>query len=261
MKDKQSHFESKTTHSMDPEFSRLIGEAVEIRTSGRWAAVNAKIEALAANPGSNNSWWVQLFASLCSQTFSEYLSLKRAYEKKHHDDPALLAWRARNLLELSVWSIYCAKSRANARRVYEDAGRDVRGIFDAFLKWGAATAQTTDWLDPIETAKQDLAQRALALDGIESLDGPYKAVSDAARECSIGMHFSLGYKMLSKFAHPTAMRILAPPDEKKEALQRDCFFSQGCLFFTVKTSNYCGEAPWLFLRQSFKRHLHLVQFV
>ena len=48
----------------------------------------------------------------------------------------------------------------------------------------------------------------------------------------MGEHFSLSYKMLSKFAHPTAMRILAPPDEKREALQRDCLFSHGCLFFT-----------------------------
>ena len=217
---------------MDSEFSRLVAEAADIATSGRWSAVNARIEALAANPGPDNAWWVQLFASLCSQNFSEYLSLKRAYETKQDDDPALLAWRARNLLELSVWSTYCAKSRDNARRVYEDAGRDVRGIFDAFLKWGASTAQATDWLDPIATAKQDLAQRALDLDGIVSLDGPYKAVSDAARECGIGEHFSLSYKMFSKFAHPTAMRILASPDEKREAVQRDCFFSQGCLFFT-----------------------------
>ena len=217
---------------MDPEFSRLVNEAADIADSGRWAAVNARIEALAANPGTDNAWWVQLFASLCSQNFSEYLSLKRAYENKQDDDAALLAWRARNLLELSVWSTYCAKSRDNARRVYEDAGRDIRGIFDAFIKWGAVTAQATDWLDPIAAAKRDLSQRALAVDGIESLDGPYKPVSNAAKECGIGEHFSLGYKMLSKFAHPTAMRILAPPDEKREAVQRDCFFSQGCLFFT-----------------------------
>jgi hypothetical protein len=37
--------------------------------------------------------------------------------------------------------------------------------------------------------------------------------------------------MPSKFAHPTAMRILAPPGEAQNALQRDCFFSQGCLYF------------------------------
>ncbi len=38
--------------------------------------------------------------------------------------------------------------------------------------------------------------------------------------------------MLSKFAHPTAMRILAPPDERRESIQRDVFFSNDCLFFT-----------------------------
>lgn len=214
------------------EFSRFVNEAADIRTSGRWAAVNTRIEALAANPGPDNAWWVQLFASLCSQNFSEYLSMQRAYENKQNDDAALLAWHARNLLELSVWSMYCANSRNNARRVYEDAGRDVHRIYDAFIQWGTAIALPTDLLDPIVTAKHDVSERARLLDGIESLDGPYKKVSEAAKECGIGGHFSVSYKLLSKFAHPTAMRILAPPDENKESLQRDWFFSHGCLFFT-----------------------------
>ncbi len=51
---------------MDPEFSRLVNEAADVAASGRWAAVNARIEALAAKPGADNAWWVQLFASLCS---------------------------------------------------------------------------------------------------------------------------------------------------------------------------------------------------
>jgi hypothetical protein len=148
-----------------------VNDAAGIAASGRWAAVNARIEALAPNPGPDNAWWVQIFASLCSQNFSEYLSLKRAYEDKQKDDVALLAWRARNLLELSVWSTYSAKNRDNARRVYEDAGRDVRGVYDAFIKWGTATAQAADWLDPLATAKQDLSERARLLDGITSLDG------------------------------------------------------------------------------------------
>jgi hypothetical protein len=80
-------------------------------------------------------------------------------------------------------------------------------------------------------AKQDLTERALRNDGIESLGGPFKQVSEAAKECGIGEHFSLSYKMLSKFAHPTAMRILAPPNEDWEAHQRDVFFGLGCLFF------------------------------
>lgn len=121
---------------MDTEFSSFVNDSAGIAASGRWAAVNARIEAVAANPGPENAWWVQIFASLCSQNFGEYLSLKRAYENKQNDDVALLAWRARNLLELSVWSTYSAKNRDNARRVYEDAGRDVRGVYDVFIKWG-----------------------------------------------------------------------------------------------------------------------------
>jgi len=96
---------------------------------------------------------------------------------------------------------------------------------------GDAMAQDPDWLDLFTGAKQDHSQRA-ASDGIGSLDGPYKKVNEAAKESGIGDHFSLSYRMLSKFAHPTAMQILAPPDESKAALQKDCFFSQGRLFFT-----------------------------
>ena len=217
---------------MDPELSRLVNQATAIAASGRWATVNARIEILAANPGENNDWWVQLFAGLCSQNFSEYMSLKRAHENTQNGTATLLAWRARNLLELSVWSNWCAKSRDNARYVYEDAGRDVGDIFDAFMKWGTKTAQPTDWLDPIATAKQDLSKRALLLDGIQSLEGAYKRVSEAAKDCGIGEHFALSYKLLSKFAHPTAMQILAAPDNQLEALLRDLFFSWGCLFFT-----------------------------
>jgi hypothetical protein len=125
--------------SMDPEFSRLVEEAAAIANSGRWEAVNKRVEAMATNPGPGNEWWVRLFGSLCFQNFSEYLSLKHAYEDKRHNDSALLAWRGRNLLELAVWANYCAKSRENAWRLYEDVGRNMRGIFDAFIKWGTAT--------------------------------------------------------------------------------------------------------------------------
>ncbi len=52
---------------MDPEFSRLVDEAANIAAPSRWAAVNEGIKHLAANSGADNDWWVQLFASLCSQ--------------------------------------------------------------------------------------------------------------------------------------------------------------------------------------------------
>jgi hypothetical protein len=146
---------------MEPELLEFVTQAADIAASGRWEAVNARIKALVSKPGVGNKWWVQLFASLCFQAFSEYLCLKRAYHNREIIDAPLLAWRARNLLELSVWSMYCTLSRENARRVYEDAGRDVRGIYDTFLKWGSATGKAAEWLDPLSAAKRHLAQQAL----------------------------------------------------------------------------------------------------
>jgi hypothetical protein len=127
--------------------------------------------------------------------------------------------------------MYCAKSRDNARRFYEDAGRDVRNLFSAFKAWGEKTAQSTDWLDAFTSAERELSQRA-ALVGIETLDRSYKEVRDASKECGIESHYALSFRMLSKFAHPTAMQILASRDEERDSRQRDLFFSQGCLFFT-----------------------------
>jgi hypothetical protein len=177
---------------MNTEFARLANDAAQIETSGRWHAVKARVKILAQDPGSGNGWLVQLFGGLCCQTFSEYLGLKHTYQKKQNGDAALLAWRARNLLELSVWATYCVRGRENARRLF---------------------------------------QRALG-DGMESLEGPFD-VSAAALECGIGEQFSVSYRMLSKFAHPTAMQIVAAPDDAREALQRDVFYGEGCLFFCV----------------------------
>jgi len=72
--------------------------------------------------------------------------------------------------------------------VYEDAGRDVRGIYDAFIKWETATAPAADWLDRFATAKRGPSQRALANAGIESLVGPHKQASAAAKECGMDEH-------------------------------------------------------------------------
>lgn len=211
-----------------------IHQAAEIATSGRRDFMNARIRDLSANPHPDNNWWVHLIGSLCSQVFSEYNSLKGAYENKQAEDVPLLAWRARNLLELAVWSKYCTKDRANARRFFEDAGRDTHEIYDKLLDFGNAglfTGETpTDWSTPFEKAKRDLDTRARA-EGIESLDGRYTSAGAAAKACGIGEQFILMNKILSKFAHPTALWIMAPPVEKCDEFPRTYYFRYGCWFF------------------------------
>jgi hypothetical protein len=164
---------------MDPEFSKLFDDAENTKTSGRWAAVNEEIKRLASNPGADNAWYIKLFISLCYNVVSEYLLIKTAHAEQHKGDVSLLAWRARNLLELSVWAMYFSKSKENARRLYEDAGRDVRDLFGAFKAWGEKTAQSdADWLNAF-------SQRA-ALAGIETLDGSYKRIADVSTRAPLG---------------------------------------------------------------------------
>jgi hypothetical protein len=213
----------------NPVFSQFVADAANIKESGRWAAMNEKIACLAKNPGAGKAWQVQLLGALCFQVFSEYRRLQDA-RAAERTDPSLLAWRARNLLELSVWSTYFARSRENAWRLYEDAGRDAKNVLDIFEHWGKGTGQPVDWLSPIADGKNDLSRRA-AREGIESLDGRYMRVEDAAGECGLKDKFKVMNKMLSKFAHPTAMQILGMADDEKQSLQRDMFYALGCCFF------------------------------
>jgi hypothetical protein len=226
---------------MDSEFSNVTDHAAEVAASGRWDAFNARIRETAAIANADNGWWVQLVGSLCSLTFSEYFAVKSAYENKM--DPPLLAWRARNLLELAIWSKYCAKGRENARRLYEDAGRDSLELYDKVLAFGKAGHFTSeppiDWSKPFEEARQQLYERARA-EGINSLDERYMNVGSAAVDCGTGKHFALMNKMLSKFAHATAMRILSPRDEKLEEFQRTYFFRWGCMGFITAFNSLAG---------------------
>jgi hypothetical protein len=81
-----------------PEFSRFVDDAAKIGTSGRWGAVNAAIEKLAANPGLDNEWYVQLFGSLYYKVFSEYRLLKNAYAEKRESESCCKLARARRPL-------------------------------------------------------------------------------------------------------------------------------------------------------------------
>jgi hypothetical protein len=182
---------------MKPEFAQHVESAANIKSFGRWAAMYARIKCLAATPGADNEWYVQLFAGLCFQVFSEYSALEHVYTENRERDVSLIAWCARNLLELSVWATYFAKSRENARRLYADAGRDAYEILAAFEKWGQTNAQHADWLEPITNGKRDLSRRASA-EGIDTLEGGYQPVRLAADECGMKDHYVVAYKMLSK---------------------------------------------------------------
>jgi hypothetical protein len=115
------------------------------------------------------------------------------------------AWNARNLLELWVWLKYCAASRANARRFYEDAIRDVQGITDSLAKLHSLREIPNEFEAPAREKIADVIREKL---GLDSLEGSYERVAEAARSVGAYDWFAANNAFLSKFAHPTAGLIL-----------------------------------------------------
>jgi hypothetical protein len=112
---------------MHSQLSKFVDDAADIKVSGRWAALNERVEQMAADPGAGNGWYVQLFGALCYQVLSEYCLLRDAHAEKRARDASLLAWRARNLLELSVWSSYfMTRSRERAPAIRRCRSRPAR---------------------------------------------------------------------------------------------------------------------------------------
>ena len=70
------------------------------------------------------------------------------------------------------------------------------------------------------------------MEGIEEIDGAYTQVSAVAKQIGMANNFKGAFKLLSKFSHPTAMRMLGVVGEDQIRRQRECFFSLVCLHFT-----------------------------
>ena len=215
---------------MNPDQAGFVDQAAAIAVSGRWNAVNAAITEWAARPKADDKiWYGELFAGLCFRVFYDYSALKEVYAAlPPNDDIALLAWRARNLLELSVWTQYCARDQSKARQFFEDLGRDASDLLKAFHRWGEATNQSPEWFQHGAEARDRLTAAANSR-GVASIDGRFTGVAAAAEEIGMSHHFSLMNKLLSKFAHPTTMLILGNPESRR--LEKDLAFANGCLFF------------------------------
>ncbi len=122
--------------------------------------------------------------------------LQRANEEQ---SLSTVAWRARNLLELDIWTVYCNISEENAKRFLLDSTRDAAdmlNIRDGLLSKSASFMATRREL--IEQAEED---------GIE-IEKSFMRTSKAAEVIGNKELFSTVNKVLSKLAHPTAMNVM-----------------------------------------------------
>lgn len=161
---------------------------------------------------------------------SEYHCLKYDYYENKFTSLSLLAWRARNLLELNTWIRFCCEDKANPTLFFFDAGKDQLDLEEKMQLWGKETDQPTEFFEQIERNKKNIKEQAEKY-GITNLNSKYKSLSAASKMLKHHKTFHIHNKILSKFAHPTAMRLFTQRSKKEVADIAFYFFSQGCLFF------------------------------
>lgn len=135
------------------------------------------------------------------------------------DNLSTLAYLVRNLLELNVWIGYCRMSKSNARRFYEDRWKDGVGLQRALENLVGALPAVPN-LSEIQSAMagfEKTLQQTAATAGISSLDDDYTRVAKAADELGYRAFFVALNTFLSKFAHPTAMMVLASLQDEPSA--------------------------------------------
>jgi hypothetical protein len=133
-----------------------------------------------------------------------------------------VAWNARNMVELSVWIHYCGQSETNARRFYEDALRDMKGLV---LSLGQINKFVGNRFEQEQSAHETLDHIALTQLGLDLIDADYASVSSAATAAGLSGWYLPTNKFLSKFAHPTALLVIgvAQKSEMIRDMQLACF--------------------------------------
>lgn len=147
------------------------------------------------------------------------------------------AWTARNLLELWVWTKFCGVSRENAWRFHEDALRDMKDLINAFKKGCEALGIEDDCSIVASQNVKKVAQEHLLIDDVDSKF--FKAL-EAAGEPGVDLDAKFGpiNKMLSKFAHPTAVHIHGIAHQVDHCRQLQAVFTtQGVNFANQSTLN------------------------
>jgi hypothetical protein len=219
-------------------------DAQATATPSRCAAIEDRLRVLGDDPGADNVWWVHLLTSLFKLCMSEYRALEKAYEDNAKDTP-LLAWRARNLCELALWCRYCAMSRKNALRIYRDAGRRASRIYDEALVAAKVFG------DEVDSAVFAGAKRKLiavaANEGVGSVEGKDRNIGDIAAIDGKLLDITFMKGFLLDLAQPTALHVMAPPDESFTTYQRFLYYDLGCTYFVhafeaLESQLVCEEA-------------------
>ncbi len=166
------------------------------------------------------AWVATLFRGFVESILVNLFELVDGYEGR---SVSSLAYSVRNLLELSVWLRYLNERPADARRFVGDLVRDIH----TFVKLGGQFKLSSEEARAVARMRE-IVDSIAELASIEDATGPYLDLNRDASKFLNDPSITLGFRFLSKFAHPTALSMfvmLSPESQRslREMLRKEGF--------------------------------------
>jgi hypothetical protein len=156
-------------------------------------------------------WHLNVLIGIAHEALKMQFHLKRAYKERELN---YLAWAARNLLELRIWSMYVAKSEQNAWRFHQDQFIDgltsIRPMEKAADKIGSTV--DAEFLRSTAAALRSMLTPLADNAGVTEANG-YLSPKLVARELGIAGKFEVHNTITSKLLHATGLSVLVAGDE------------------------------------------------
>lgn len=221
-----------------------IRKSEDIMNSGRCSDLVKKIEDPELRIFST-SIQRSVFTLLLSALVTEYECLIYDYNSNERSSRALFAWRARNLLEINTLCRYCCADDNNAEEIFREGAIDQLNLEDAFENFARKTKQPKEYFEVIENKKRTIREQAEKF-GINDIDSKpkYRGLRDIASHIGFKDEFLIHNKILSKFAHPTAMLLFSDESQQSSSKRAFYFVSQGSIYFQdafARLENFVAE--------------------
>lgn len=167
-------------------------------------------------------WHLNVFIGIAHEALKMQFHLKRAYEECELN---YLAWAARNLLELRVWTLYATSSAQSAWRFHQDQFIDgltsIRSIEKAAEKAGHTA--DADFLRSSAAAFREMLKPLAENACVGDADG-YLSPRRVAKEVGIEVEFELHNTITSKLLHAPGLSVLVAQNEASKTQSMDSCF-------------------------------------
>lgn len=156
----------------------------------------------------------------------------------------MIAWAARNLLELDLLLRYALSSDENLKRLLADFFLDAIEINKGFMGLGENHPQNALYQQAIEAHYQEAARGGLTLEKT-----PVRT-HELAKLFDLEAEYRAFHKVNSKYVHPTSWRLIGPTEMTNTIDIKNVFLAQAQLYALHILSVVCERTevpqtvPW-----------------